>query len=158
MKLSLALAFLLVAPAIAQTIAQRGPTMQAKGTFDVKIEPLAERGGIPQSMTLRKHYNGPLQASAVGEMLAGGNQKAGSAGYVALETVTGTLDGRAGSFSVMQFGLMSAGKLEMRVEIVPGSGIGDLNGILGSMKIDFGPQGEHFYTLDYTLPQEPKAP
>ncbi|HEX4285025.1 MAG TPA: DUF3224 domain-containing protein [Terracidiphilus sp.] len=129
--------------------------MQAKGTFDVKIEPLAERGGIPQSMSLHKRYHGALEASAIGEMLAGGNQKAGSAGYVALETVTGTLDGHSGSFSILQFGLMSAGKLEMRVEVVPGSGVGALGGILGAMKIDFGPQGEHFYTLEYTLPAAP---
>jgi hypothetical protein len=126
--------------------------MQAKGNFEVKIEPVAERGGIPQSMSLHKRYHGALEATSLGEMLAGGNQKAGSAGYVALETVTGSLDGRAGSFSIMQFGLMSAGKLEMRVEIVPGSGVGDLAGVLGIMKIEFGPQGEHFYTLDYTLP------
>lgn len=129
--------------------------MQAKGNFEVKIEPVAERGGIPQSMSLHKRYHGALEATSIGEMLAGGNQSAGSAGYVALETVTGTLDGRAGSFSIMQFGLMSAGKLEMRVEIVPGSGVGDLSGILGTMKIDFGPQGEHFYTLDYTLSKAP---
>ena len=129
--------------------------MQAKGSFDVKIEPLAERGGIPQSMSLHKRYHGALEATSTGEMLAGGNQKAGSAGYVALETVTGSLDGRAGSFSIMQLGMMSAGKLEMRVEIVPGSGVGDLAGILGTMKIEFGSQGEHFYTLDFTMPERP---
>ena len=127
--------------------------MQAKGTFEVKIQPLAERAGVPQSMSLEKQYHGALEASSIGEMLAGGNQKAGSAGYVAFETVTGTLDGHSGSFSIQQFGLMTAGKPEMRVEIVPGSGVGALAGILGTMKIDFGPKGEHFYTLDYTLPE-----
>ncbi len=96
--------------------------MQAKGNFEVKIEPLAERGGIPQSMSLRKRYHGALEGTSIGEMLAGGNQKAGSAGYVALETVTGNLGGRAGSFSILQFGMISAGKLEMRVDVVPGSG------------------------------------
>ena len=126
--------------------------MQAKGRFDVKIQPLAERSGVPQSMSLDKQYHDALEATSIGEMLAGGNQKAGSAGYVAFETVTGTLDGRCGSFSIQQFGLMVAGAPEMRVEIVPGSGVGALAGILGTMKIDFGPKGEHFYTLDYTLP------
>jgi hypothetical protein len=128
--------------------------VQAKGDFEVKIEPVAERGGIPQSMSLHKRYHGALEATSAGEMLAGGNQKAGAAGYVAFETVTGSLDGRNGSFSILQFGLMSAGNLEMRVEIVPGSGVGELAGILGSMKIEFGPKGEHFYTLDYTLPAD----
>lgn len=128
--------------------------MAAKGNFEVKIEPVPERGGVPQSMLLHKRYHGALEATAAGEMLAGGIQQAGSAGYVALETVTGTLDGRVGSFGIMQFGLMAAGKLEMRVEIVPGSGVGDLSGILGTMRIDFGPQGEHVYALDYTLPEE----
>jgi hypothetical protein len=129
--------------------------MLARGDFEVKIEPVAERGGIPQSMSLHKRYHGALEATSAGEMLAGGSQKAGAAGYVAFETVTGTLDGRHGSFSLMQFGLMSAGKLEMRVEIVPGSGVGDLAGILGSMRIEFGPKGEHFYALDYTMPERP---
>jgi hypothetical protein len=127
--------------------------MQAKGSFEVKIQPLAESGGIPQRIALDKQYHGALEGSSIGEMLAGGNQKAGSAGYVAMETVSGTLDGHAGSFGVMQFGTMSAGKLEMRVEIVPGSGVGALAGILGSMKIEFGPNGEHLYALDYTLPR-----
>jgi hypothetical protein len=154
MKNPLALALLALASmSVVPSTAQRGPAMQAKGTFDVKVQPLPESGGVPQRVALDKHYHGDLEASATGEMLAGGNQKAGSAGYVALETVTGTLGGRAGSFSVMQFGTMAAGKLEMRVEIVPGSGIGGLAGILGAMKVDFGPKGEHFYTLDYTLPQ-----
>jgi Protein of unknown function (DUF3224) len=126
--------------------------MLAKGTFEVKIQPLPESGGIPQRISLEKEYRGGLQASSVGEMLAGGNQRAGAAGYVAMESISGTLDGHAGSFSLMQFGTMSAGKFEMRVEVVPGSGVGALAGILGVMKIEFGPNGEHLYTLDYALP------
>jgi len=126
--------------------------MNARGNFDVKVHPLPESGGIPQRLSLDKQYHGALEATAKGEMLAAGNQKVGSAGYVALETVIGTLDGRAGSFNLMQFGLMSSGKLEMRVEIVPGSGAGALSGVQGTMTIEFGPQGEHFYTLDYVLP------
>lgn len=128
--------------------------MQAKGNFDVKVQPLAESGGVPQRLALDKQYHGALEASAKGEMLAAGDQKAGSAGYVAMETITGSLGGRSGSFSLMQLGLMFTGKFEMRVEIVPGSGTGALAGIEGAMKIDFGPKGEHFYTLDYTLPQK----
>ncbi len=127
--------------------------MHAKGNFDVKVQPLPESGGIPQRLSLGKQYHGDLEATAQGEMLAAGNQKAGSAGYVALETVTGTLDGRTGTFNLMQLGLMSTGKLEMRVEIVPGSGTAALSGIEGTMKVEFGPKGEHFYALDYTLPQ-----
>lgn len=127
--------------------------MHAKGNFDVKVQPLPESAGIPQRLSLDKQYHGALEATAKGEMLAAGNQKAGSAGYVALETVTGTLDGRSGSFNLMQLGMMAAGKLEMRVEIVPGSGAGALSGIEGAMKIEFGPKGEHLYTLDYTLPE-----
>lgn len=127
--------------------------MHAAGSFDVKISPLAEQAGVPQRLSLDKQDHGALEATAKGEMLAAGNQKAGSAGYVALETVTGTLDGRTGSFSLMQLGTMSAGKLAMRVEIVPGSGTGALSGIEGTMKIEFGPKGEHFYALDYTLPE-----
>jgi len=126
--------------------------MHAKGTFDVKVQPVAAADGVPQRLSLDKQYHGALEATAKGEMLAAGDQKAGSAGYVALETVTGSLDGHAGGFSLMQLGSMSSGKVAMRVEVVPGSGTGDLSGIAGTMTIDFGPRGEHFYTLDYTLP------
>jgi hypothetical protein len=149
MKTLIALALTIAVPAFAQ----RGITMHAKGSFDVKVVPLPESGGIPQRMSLEKQYHGALEASATGEMLAGGNQKAGSAGYVALETVSGTLDGHAGSFGIMQFGTILAGKPEMKIEIVPGSGVGALAGILGTMTIDFGPSGEHFYTLEYSLPK-----
>jgi len=133
-------------------LAQGGTTMHAKGSFDVKVQPLTADGGMPQRLSLDKQYHGVLEATAKGEMLTAGDQKAGSAGYVALETVTGSLDGHAGSFSFMHLGSMSSGRVAMRVEIVPGSGTGALSGIQGTMKIDFGPKGEHFYTLDYTLP------
>lgn len=127
--------------------------MHVQGSFDVKVQPLPESDGIRQRLSLDKQYHGALEATAKGEMLAAGNQKVGSAGYVALETVTGTLDGCRGSFSLMQLGSMSAGGIDMRVQIVPGSGTDALSGIEGTMKIDFGPKGEHFYTLDYTLPE-----
>jgi hypothetical protein len=128
----------------------------AEGPFDVKSAPLAADGvAIGTSLgrfSLDKHYHGALDAAAKGEMLAYGNPAIGEAGYVALEEITGTLDGRKGTFALQHWGTMHAGKFELRVEIVPGSGTGELAGIAGSLSITIAAGGKHSYALDYTLP------
>lgn len=79
--------------------AQTRTTMEASGPFEVAVRP--ETGGAASysRMSLTKHYHGTLEAEATGEMLSGGDPRAGHAGYVAIETVTGSLDGKAGAFS-----------------------------------------------------------
>ncbi len=126
----------------------------ATGPFDVKTAPLTLPAPAMQAnrLSLEKHYHGALEASGMGEMLSGGDYRSGSAGYVALETVTGTLDGKEGAFQLMHWGVMSGGKLELRVEVVPGSGTAALVGIAGEMKIDAASDGKHTYNLSYTLP------
>jgi hypothetical protein len=126
--------------------------MHASGPFDVKTTSQASTSpSQPGSFLLDKQYHGALEATSVGQMLGGGNLKAGIAGYVAMETVTGMLDGRVGSFQLMHWGQMQPGKLVLEVEVVPGSGTGDLMGIAGSMTIT-NDQGKHSYSFDYTLP------
>ena len=151
MKPSLAALPLLALTLHAQTGAR---PMQATGPFDVTVQPeVPNHATAPPytRMLLRKHYHGPLEAEAQGEMLTGGDFKTGSAGYVAMETVTGTLDGHAGTFQLMQIATMDAGKPELRCLVVPGSGTGALAGLAGTCKLD--PSGgKHTYTLDYTLP------
>jgi hypothetical protein len=127
----------------------------AAGPFDVTTTPMAPddftNGTSLSRFSLIKQYHGPLEASAKGEMLTSGSPDTGSAGYVAIEEVSGSLDGRKGSFALQHWGTMQAGKFELRVEIVPGSGLGELAGISGVLTIAMA-AGKHSYVLDYTLP------
>lgn len=132
---------------------------RAKGSFEVKIAPQAPDSAPAQAaalarLSLDKRYSGPLDAIGQGEMLAegGGGRKDGA--YVAMERVTGTLHGRAGSFVLVHRALMRDGTpQDWTVVVVPGSGTGALAGLEGSLRITV-EQGMHFYDLEYTLPQE----
>lgn len=128
----------------------------AHGSFDVKTAPMspdeATTGTAIGRFALDKQYHGALNATGRGEMLASGNPATGTAGYVALEQVTGTLDGRKGGFALQHFGTMDAGSFELKVTIVPGSGTEELKGIAGTMTITIAAGGKHSYALDYTLP------
>ena len=101
-------------------------------------------------MTMAKTYAGPLTATAAGEFLSAGDPKSGSAGYIAAERIDGTLDGRAGTFVLMQSATMDRGVPAMRVFVVPGSGTGALTGLTGTLVIRI-EHGQHFYDLDYDL-------
>ncbi len=101
-------------------------------------------------MTLDKKYAGPLEAKSSGKMLAMQSGVEGSAGYVAMERVTGKLDDKEGSFALMHFGIMDRGTPTLNIKIVPDSGTDDLTGITGSMTIVM-ENGGHFYELEYDL-------
>ena len=96
------------------------------GTFEVKVVPESITGKAPvpgmMQMSIDKTFHGDLDGTSKGSMLTAGDPKAGEAGYVALEVVTGTLKGRAGSFALMQRATMSGGGQAMEVSVVPGSG------------------------------------
>jgi hypothetical protein len=124
---------------------------QAKGAFDVKMAPQADNIADVGRMTLDKTFHGDLEATSIGQMVAVRTPTDGSAGYVAMERVTGTLDGKNGSFALQHFGTMNRGKQHLRIEIVPDSGTGELTGISGTMDIII-EKGAHFYVLDYALP------
>ena len=131
-----------------------GKPMHASGSFDVQTTPDPLSPADYGRMILAKHYHGPLEAEAKGEMLAGGDYKTGNAGYVAMESVTGTLDGHTGTFQVMQLGIIEGGKPDLRASVVPGSGTGALTGLTGTLYFNNN-AGKHTYTLDYTLPARP---
>ena len=101
-------------------------------------------------MSLEKQFHGELEATSVGEMLSVGTEVAGSAGYVAMERVNGTLDGRTGSFALQHSGAMTRGEPQLSVTVVPDSGTGQLAGIAGRMTIKI-VEGKHFYEFRYTL-------
>ena len=130
-------------------------TKQAKGTFDVKLQPQTvtdQESGL-QRYSLDKQFHGELEGSSKGEMLSAGNPTTGSAGYVAMEIVTGTLAGRSGSFALQHNGTLSGGKQQLSVTVVPGSGSGQLTGINGKMNIIV-EGGMHSYVFDYALPAQ----
>jgi hypothetical protein len=126
--------------------------MQATGLFEVTTQPIAGEASYGR-VKLDKRYHGALEASSSGEMLTGGDLKRGIAGYVAIETVNGVLDGKAGTFQLMHWGTMEGGKFDLRIAVVPGSGTGALAGVDGDLTIEVAPGGQHSYRLDYTLPE-----
>lgn len=128
---------------------------QAKGEFEVKRSPEApcDLGDGVQAGHFRfdKRFLGPLDATSVVHMLAIGTDVPGSAAYVAVERISGTLDGRAGAFCMQHSGVMDRGRASLSLTVVPDSGTGELAGLSGRMAIDI-VDGKHFYTLDYGIP------
>ena len=125
----------------------------AHGTFTVKMVPLtpAPAEGLAR-FSIDKEIHGDLEATTRGEMFSGGDFKAGAAGYVAIEVVTGTLAGRKGSFALQQMATMDKNGPKMNVVVVPGSGTADLKGIAGTFTITIA-DGKHLYDLEYELPE-----
>jgi hypothetical protein len=122
------------------------------GEFSVGMAGRDAEGPSPAigRMLLDKHYQGELTAHGAGQMLATHGRVAGSAAYVALETVTGTLQGREGSFALVHRGLMERGKPSLEIAVVPDSGTGALAGLTGRMHIRV--EGhQHFYDFEFTL-------
>jgi len=130
---------------------------QAQGEFEVKLSPQALEGGAgaPGRMLLDKRFHGPLEATSLGQMLAMTSAVKGSAGYVAMELVTGTLAGRRGSFALQHSGTMDRGAPSLSVTVVPDSGTEELLGLSGRMNIRI-EGGKHFYEFAYTLPPATK--
>jgi len=125
----------------------------AEGKFDVKVTPMPEGGDGLSRFGMEKQFHGAFAGTSKGEMIGGGDYKAGNAGYVAAEVLTGTLDGKHGSFGLQHMTTMTGGKPDMKIIVIPGSGTGELAGIAGTFTIIIA-HGEHSYTLDYTLPSE----
>jgi hypothetical protein len=129
----------------------------AVGTFEVKLQPIGELGGSAEDgnalsrMSLEKTFSGGLQGKGVGDMLAARSVVPTSASYVAIERVTGTLDGRQGSFVLVHRGVMHEGEQQLEIRISPDSGSGALKGIAGSLSLRI-EEGVHHYDLAYTLP------
>jgi hypothetical protein len=120
---------------------------RAAGTFEVKLTPQPDDSPVGR-MTIVKQFHGDLEGSSAGQMLAAMTEVKGSAGYVAIEKVTGSLHGRAGSFVLQHTGTMNRGTPQLSVTVVPDSGTGDLAGLSGSLNIII-EGGKHSYEFDY---------
>lgn len=133
-------------------------TTRAAGAFDVKLNPLPAYDDTPGSMLGRfsvdKQFRGDLEATSKGEMLSAGTSFKNSAGYVAIERVSGTLNGRRGAFVLQHSGTMNRGTSQLSVTVVPDSGTDELIGLTGSLAIIIA-DGKHSYEFDYTLPEAP---
>jgi len=129
-------------------------TMRASGGFEVKISPLAAddpAAGSPVGrMSIDKQFRGDLDATSKGEMLTAGTSVKGSAGYVAIERVTGSLHGREGTFVLQHSGTMTRGVPQLTITVVPDSGTGGLAGLAGRMTIEIA-DGKHSYGFEYAL-------
>ena len=138
-------------------------TKHASGTFDVKLIPQIDEhvgnasveSGTVGRMSLDKQFHGDLQASSRGQMLAVHGDAKGSAGYVAMERVIGSLHGRSGSFALQHSGTMTRGNPQLVITVVPDSATGELLGLAGTLMINI-VDGKHYYEFDYTLVEAPE--
>jgi len=128
---------------------------QASGAFNVKMAPLWTEehtdGTKLARLSLDKEFLGDLAATSKGEMLSAVTSVKGSAGYVAIERVTGALHGRSGSFVLQHSGVMNRGAAHLSLDVVPDSASGELTGLAGAMQIIIA-DGKHSYDFSYTLP------
>lgn len=127
----------------------------ATGLFDITLQPqslspAAETTGLGR-LSLDKVFSGDLQASSQGEMLSFRSSIPGSAGYVAMERVQGSLHGRSGSFVLQHSASMAQGESTQSITVVPDSATDALQGLLGQMHITID-NGQHSYRFEYQLP------
>jgi Protein of unknown function (DUF3224) len=134
-------------------------TQHASGPFDVKLLPQKPDSDVAEAaklgrMSIDKQYHGDLEATSKGEMIATQTEVKGSAGYVAMERVTGTLTGRKGTFVLQHSATMNRGVPELSITVVPDSGTDQLVGLTGKMNIIIA-NGKHSYEFAYLLPDKP---
>lgn len=132
-------------------------TTQISGTFDVQLTPQTlfdtSADALLGRLSIDKRFHGELDATSKGEMLSAGTGVKGSAGYVAIEKVSGSLQGRTGTFVLMHVGIMNRSTPSLSVSVVPDSGTEELVGLSGTMNILI-EAGKHSYIFEYTLTQE----
>lgn len=131
-------------------------SLQARGTFEVKVAPLPQDEKVPGvavgRMSIDKVWSGDMVGTSKGEMMTAASEVKGSAGYVAIEMMKVEVKGRRGTFTLMHHATMKKdAEFKMLINVIPDSGTGDLAGISGVLAIIIEP-GKHSYVFDYTLP------
>jgi hypothetical protein len=129
--------------------------MKVTGPFTVTMKPLeayakTKDGSTLGRMSIDKVFSGPLTGTSQGAMLTGMSPVKGSAGYVAIENVTGSIEGKSGTFNLQHFGVMSDIESRLILEVLPNSGTGELTGLSGTMEIN-NENGQHSYVFDYEI-------
>ena len=135
-----------------QTTTKKEKAMTANGTFEVKLSPQNDNPDEPMlgRMLIDKKIHGDLEAVSKGQMLSAGTLVKGSAGYVAIEKVSGTLHGHKGTFVLQHTGTMKRGEPGLSVTVVPDSGTDELTGLTGKMEIIIA-DGKHSYQFAYVM-------
>lgn len=123
---------------------------RATGSFEVQLAPQTDADASVGRMTIDKQFAGGLEGTSKGQMLAAMTATKGSAGYVAMERVTGKLAGRSGTFVLQHSGTMDRGTPSLTITVVPDSGTGELAGLTGTMTIEI-TEGKHLYVFEYSL-------
>ena len=131
-------------------------SQRATGSFDVKVttqkpDTQVARAANLSRLTIDKRFHGDLEGISKGEMLALQTDVQGSAGYVALERVTGKLKGRSGSFVLQHSATMQRGEQQAHISVVPDSATGELRGLAGTMSITVAADGSHAYAFEFRL-------
>ncbi|MBS0578441.1 MAG: DUF3224 domain-containing protein [Proteobacteria bacterium] len=129
---------------------------RATGSFDVKVVPQKPDTQIARAanlsrLTIDKRFHGDLEGTSKGEMLALQTDTKGSAGYVALERITGKLKGQQGSFVLQHSATMTRGSPDSKITVVPDSATGELAGLSGRMVITVAEDGAHHYEFEFKL-------
>src|SRR5271157_6255160 len=128
--------------------------MTATGTFEVKLLP--QPSGDPAAdatlgrMSIDKQFHGDIEGTSKGQMLTAGTSVKGSAGYVAIEKVSGALRGLSGTFVLQHTGIMTRGAPQLTITVVPDSGTDQLEGLTGKMTSNRA-DGRHSYEFEYSL-------
>jgi len=127
-------------------------TNHPTGTFEIKMTPQDDKSTDKSlgRVTIEKEWHGDLEGTSAGQMLTGGDIAKGSAGYVAIEKVSGTVNGRQGTFMLQHSGIMTRGEGQLTITVVPDSGTDQLAGLTGRLSIRI-EGGKHFYDFDYSL-------
>jgi len=128
--------------------------LYAKGEFEVKLVPQTEERNIPLlgRLTIDKVFHGDIVGSSQGQMLSAKTAVPASAGYVAIERVEATINGKQGSFVLQHNATMNKGEFMLNIIIVPDSGTDEFTGIAGKLNILIKDK-KHFYEMEYTLPE-----
>ena len=150
MKIFFALPFVILTIGTGHALEAKSTMTSANGQFEVTLTPQEDASHLTGRMTIDKSFKGDLEGTSTGQMLSWRGQETGTAGYVAIEKVTGKLAGRNGSFVLQHNGTMTPTEQSLTVSIIPGSGTEELTGITGQMSIDI-KDGQHFYELTYSF-------
>lgn len=134
-------------------------SFHAKGSFVPTLTPQPPddkaAGSTLARLSIAKNWHGDLEATSEGQMITATTEVKGSAAYVAIERVTGSLGGRHGSFVLQHMGTLERGAPHLSVTAVPDSGTGELAGIaISNFTLNIAPDGKHSYEFDYTLPKQ----
>lgn len=124
----------------------------AKGRFDVKLTPETDNTAesVVGRMTIDKQFHGDLEGTSKGLMVMAGTSVQGSAGYVAIEKVSGTLEGKKGTFYLQHNGIMNRGDGQLSIVVIPDSGTDELTGLAGTLNINIS-NGDHSYDFNYSI-------